>query len=38
MVETKQQSKKKCNTNMKKVEVSCMPGKTKVVQTLFMQD
>jgi len=30
--------KKKCNTNMKKVEVSCMPGKTKVVQTLFMQD
>lgn len=38
MVETKQQSKKKATSNHKKVEVSAMPGKTKVVQTLFIPD
>lgn len=31
-------SKMKAKTNAKKVEVSAMPGKTKVVQTLFIQD
>lgn len=38
MISSKHMSKMKAKTNAKKVEVSAMPGKTKVVQTLFIQD
>jgi len=38
MINQKNQSKKKGFKNIKKIEVSSMPGKTKVVQTIFLHD
>jgi len=38
MLQDKHQRKIKGLTNHRKVEVSAMPGKTKVVQTIFIPD